>query len=236
MIFGEEAMKGAVKLVEAAGNGKLGDKKTALDHSAGSAKQVADIQTDNLDGDLKNLQSAFEDLQIEVFDKENSSLRQLTQSANQWLTEVGNWVKKNPELTQTLVTVAGSLAALVAALGALGLIAWPVIAGFNALIAGAGFLGTAFSIAGGTITAIFGAITLPVVAAVAVIVAAVLVIRKYWEPISAFFGGVMEGIKAAFLPVGDALAPFADHFGWIADKVKQAVTWFKALIAPVQST
>lgn len=236
VIFGEEAMKGAVKLVEAAGNGKLGEKKTALDNSAGSAKQVADIQTDNLDGDLKNLQSAFEDLQIEVFDKENSSLRRLTQSANQWLIEVGNWVKKNPELTQTLVTVAGSLAALVAALGALGLIAWPVIAGFNALIAGAGFLGTAFSIAGGTITAIFGAITLPVVAAVAVIVAAVLVIRKYWEPISAFFGGVMEGIRAAFLPVGDALAPFADHFGWIADKVKQAVTWFKALIAPVQST
>lgn len=236
VIFGEEAMKGAVKLVEAAGNGKLGEKKTALDDSAGSAKRVADIQTDNLDGDLKNLQSAFEDVQIEVFDKENSSLRRLTQSANQWLTEVGNWVKKNPELTQTLVTVAGSLAALVGALGALGLIAWPVIAGFNALIAGAGFLGTAFSIAGGTVAAVFGAITLPVVAAVAVIVAAVLVIRKYWEPISAFFGGVMDGIKAAFLPVGEALAPFADQFGWIADKVKQAWTWFKELIAPVKST
>lgn len=236
VIFGEEAMKGAVKLVEAAGNGKLGEKKTALDNSAGSAKRVADIQTDNLDGDLKNLQSAFEDLQIEVFDKENSSLRRLTQSANKWLTEVGDWVKKNPELTQTLVTVAGSLAALVGALGALGLIAWPVIAGFNALIAGAGFLGTAFSIAGGTIAAVFGAISLPVVAAVGVIVAAVLVIRKYWEPISAFFGGVMDGIKAAFLPVGEALAPFADQFGWIADKVKQAWTWFKELIAPVKST
>lgn len=235
VIFGEEAMKGAVKLVEAAGNGKLGEKKTALDSSAGSAKRVANIQTDNLDGDLKNLQSAFEDLQIEVFDKENSSLRRLTQSANKWLTEVGDWVKKNPELTQTLVTVAGSLAALVGALGALGLIAWPVIAGFNALIAGAGFLGTAFSIAGTTIAAIFGAISLPVVAAVGVIVAAVLVIRKYWEPIGAFFGGVMDGIKAAFLPVGEALAPFADQFGWIADKVKLAWTWFKELIAPVKS-
>ena len=236
VIFGEEAMKGAVKLVEAAGNGRLGEKKAALDNSAGSAQRVAGIQTDNLDGDLKNLQSAFEDLQIEVFDKEDSSLRRLTQSANKWLTEVGNWVKKNPELTQTLVTVAGSLAALVGALGAIGLIAWPVITGFNALIAGAGYLGTAFSIAGGTISAVFGAISLPVVAAVAVIVAAVLVIRKYWEPISAFFGGVMEGIKAAFLPVGEALSPFAEQFGWIAEKVKQAWAWFKELIAPVKST
>lgn len=236
VIFGEEAMKGAINLVEAAGNGKLAEKNAAMNNAGGTAAKIAKIKTDNLDGDLKNLQSAFEDVQIEVFDKQNSSLRRLTQSANQWLTEVGDWVKKNPELTQTLITVVGALTAFVGVLGAIGLIAWPVIAGFNALIAGAGFLGAAFSIAGGTIAAVFGAISLPVVAAVAIIVAAVLVIRKYWEPIAAFFGGVMEGIKAAFMPVGDALAPFADHFGWIADRVKLAWTWFKELIAPVKST
>ncbi|STE72380.1 phage tail tape measure protein [Escherichia coli] len=30
-----------------------------------------------------------------------------------------------------------------------------------------------------------------------------LLIRKYWEPVSAFFGGVVEGLKAAFAPVGE---------------------------------
>ncbi len=47
-----------------------------------------------------------------------------------------------------------------------------------------------------------GAISWPVVAVVAAIVAGALLIRKYWEPVSAFFGGVVEGLKAAFAPVG----------------------------------
>ena len=48
-----------------------------------------------------------------------------------------------------------------------------------------------------------GAISWPVVAVVAAIVAGALLIRKYWEPVSAFFGGVVEGLKAAFAPVGN---------------------------------
>jgi phage-related tail protein len=43
------------------------------------------------------------------------------------------------------------------------------------------------------------------VAVVAAVVAGALLIRKYWEPISAFFGGVVEGLKAAFAPVAELL-------------------------------
>ena len=41
----------------------------------------------------------------------------------------------------------------------------------------------------------------PVVAVAGAVVAGALLIRKYWEPISAFFSGVVEGLKAAFAPV-----------------------------------
>lgn len=236
VIFGEEAMKGAVKLVAAAGNGRLAEKRNEIGSSSGTTEKIATIQTDNLDGDLKNLASAWEDLQIEVFEKQDSALRRLTVAANGWLTKVGVWTKANPELTKTLFTVTTGALALIGVIGAIGLVAWPVVAGINAIIAAAGMLGTIFSVVGGAIVTAIGAITWPVVAVVAAIVAGALLIRKYWEPISAFFAGVVEGLKTAFAPVGEMFAPLVPVFDWLGEKLKATWEWFKNLIAPVKST
>ena len=122
------------------------------------------------------------------------------------------------------------------ALGAIGLVAWPVIAGVNTLIAGAGFLGTAFSIAGGAITAALGAITLPVVAVVAAIVAGALLVRKYWEPVSAFIAGMAEGFTAAMGPISDSFGSLKPVFEWVGGKVKELWDWFGKLLEPVKST
>ncbi|WP_449568519.1 phage tail tape measure protein [Lelliottia nimipressuralis] len=236
VIFGEEAMKGAIKLVAAAGDGSLASKRQQIGDSKGTTERIAKIQTDNLDGDLKNLQSAYEDLQIEVFDKENSALRRLTVSATDMLGKVAAWAKANPELTQTIFSVTAGALALVGILGGIGLIAWPVIAGINGIIAAAGLLGGIFSVVGSAIVAALGAITLPVVAVVAAVVAGALLIYKYWEPISAFFSGVVEGLKAAFAPVGEMFAPLAPVFDAIAEKLGVVWKWFKDLLAPVKST
>ncbi|NBD84627.1 hypothetical protein GV761_25815, partial [Citrobacter werkmanii] len=71
------------------------------------------------------------------------------------------------------------------------LVAWPVVMGINAIIAAAGVLGTVFTVTGSAIVTALGAITWPIVAVGAAIVAGALLIRKYWEPISAFFSGVI---------------------------------------------
>ncbi len=76
----------------------------------------------------------------------------------------------------------------------------------------------------------------PVVAVVAAIVAGALLIRKYWEPVSAFFGGVVEGLKAAFAPVGELFTPLKPVFDWLGEKLQAAWQWFKNLIAPVKTT
>ncbi|EKL8330740.1 TPA: hypothetical protein RIU60_004958 [Escherichia coli] len=81
-----------------------------------------------------------------------------------------------------------------------------------------------------------GAISWPVVAVVAAIVAGALLIRKYWEPVSAFFGGVVEGLKAAFAPVGELFTPLKPLFDWLGEKLQAAWQWFKNLIAPVKAT
>ncbi len=71
-----------------------------------------------------------------------------------------------------------------------------------------------------------------------------LVIRKYWDPIAAYVGGVFEGIRSALQPaissLSTALAPLApigqamaSVFGFIADGVSRVVGWIGALLAPV---
>ncbi|HHX9065640.1 TPA: phage tail tape measure protein [Yersinia enterocolitica] len=236
VIFGEEAMKGAVKLVAAAGNGKLAEKQSKLMNAGGTAESIATVRMDNLDGDLKNLSSAWEDLEIEVFEKQDSALRKLTVTATDWLVNVAVWAKKTPELVATITKVTGAALALVAGLGALGLIAWPVMAGFNLLLAGAGLLSTGFSLMAGTIATALTALTWPIVGVVAAIVAGGLLIRKYWEPISAFIAGVAEGFTAAMGPISAAFEPLKPVFNWFSDKVKQLSNWFADLIKPVKAT
>ncbi|MEH6018632.1 phage tail tape measure protein [Klebsiella variicola] len=236
VIFGEEAMKGAIKLVAAAGNGSLDKKRREIQNSSGTTELIAKIQTDNLDGDLKNLQSAWEDLQIEVFEKQDSALRQLTHSATEWLGTVAAWTKANPELTKTLFNVVTGALTITGVLGGIGLVAWPVITGINAIIAAAGVMGTVFTVTGSAIVTALGAITWPIVAVGAAIVAGALLIRKYWEPISAFFGGVIEGLRAAFAPVAELFAPLKPMFDWLGGKLKAAWDWFNNLITPVKSS
>ncbi|ENZ7232945.1 phage tail tape measure protein [Klebsiella pneumoniae] len=236
VIFGEEAMKGAIKLVAAAGNGSLDKKRREIQGSGGTTELIAKIQTSNLDGDLKNLQSAWEDLQIEVFEKQDSALRKLTQSATEWLGTVAAWTKANPELTKTLFNVVTGALTIIGVLGGIGLVAWPVITGINAIIAAAGVMGTVFTVAGSAIATALGAITWPIVAVGAAIVAGALLIRKYWEPISALFSGVIEGIISAFAPVGEMFAPLAPIFDGLGEKLRKVWQWFKDLIAPVKAT
>lgn len=236
VIFGEEAMKGAIKLVAAAGDGSLDNKRREIQNSAGTTELIAKIQTDNLDGDLKNLQSAWEDLQIEVFEKQDSALRKLTTTATDWISTVAAWTKANPELTKTLFTVVTAALSIIGVLGGIGLIAWPVIAGINAIIAAASLLGTVFTVAGSAIVTALGAITWPVVTVAAAVVAGALLIRKYWEPVSAFFGGVIEGLMSAFAPVGEMFAPLAPIFDGLGEKLRGVWQWFKDLIAPMKAT
>ncbi|CNH74983.1 phage tail tape measure protein [Yersinia bercovieri] len=227
VIFGEEAMKGAVKLVAAAGNGKLAEKQSKLMQAGGTAQSIATVRMDNLDGDLKNLSSAWEDLEIEVFEKQDSALRKLTLTATDWLINVAAWAKKNPELVSTITTVTGAALVLVAGLGALGLIAWPVMAGFNLLLAGAGLLSTGFSLMGGTIAATLATLAWPVTAVIALIIAGALLIRKFWEPISAFMAGVVTGFTAVAGPISAAFTPLINGFN-------QLKTLFAELVAPIK--
>ncbi|MCJ1823466.1 phage tail tape measure protein [Klebsiella quasipneumoniae subsp. quasipneumoniae] len=235
-IFGEEASSAAAVLMNAAQSGKLDQLTAAFKASDGKTEELVKVMQDNLGGDFKEFQSAYEAVGTDLFDQQESSLRKLVQTATGYVLKLDNWIQRNKALAQTLGVITAVAIGVVGMIGTIGLIAWPVITGVNAIIAAATALGAVFTtVAGGIITAI-GAISWPVVAVVAAIVAGALLIRKYWEPISAFFGGVIEGMRAAFAPVADLFAPLKPMFDWLGGKLKAAWNWFNNLIEPVKSS
>ncbi|MCM7357750.1 phage tail tape measure protein [Enterobacter hormaechei] len=235
-IFGEEASSAAAVLMTAASTGKLDKLTAAFKASDGKTEELVKIMQDNLGGDFKEFQSAYEAVGTDLFDQQNDALRKLTQTATRYVLKLDGWITRNKSLATTIGVVAGGALALIGVIGGIGLIAWPVVMGINAIIAAAGLLGTVFTVAGGAIVTAVGAISLPVVAVAGAVVAGALLIRKYWEPISAFFSGVVEGLKAAFAPVAEIFSPLTPVFDSIIEKLRGVWQWFTDLIAPVKAT
>ncbi|HII2982307.1 TPA: phage tail tape measure protein [Yersinia enterocolitica] len=235
-IFGEEASSAAAVLMEGAASGKLDRLTKMFQASDGKTEELVNIMQDNLGGDFKALQSAYAAVGTDLFDQQESSLRKLTQTTTHYMLQLDQWVQKNKGLSATLLKIVGVGVAVIGVLGAMGLVAWPVVMGINAIIAGASLLGTVFTaVAGGIITAI-GALTWPIVGIAVAIVAGALLIRKYWQPISAFFAGVMEGLKAIFAPLAELFAPLQPVFDWLGAKLQAVWRGFSELIAPIKST
>lgn len=235
-IFGEEASSSAAVLMTAASSGKLDQLTGSLKASDGKTAELVKVMQDNLGGDFKEFQSAYEAVGTDLFDQQESSLRKLVQTATGYVLKLDGWIQKNKSLATTLGVITAVGIGFVGMIGAIGLVAWPVITGINAIIAAASLLGTVFTVAGSAIVTAIGAITWPVVAVAAAVVAGALLIRKYWEPISAFFGGVIEGLMSAFAPVGEMFAPLAPIFDGLGEKLRGVWQWFKDLIAPVKAT
>lgn len=235
-IFGEEASSAAAVLMNDASSGKLDALTQALRTSDGKTAELVEIMQNNLGGDFKEFQSAYEAVGTDIYDQQEASLRSLTQTATKYVLRLDKWIVDNKALATTLAKIAGGTVMLVGALGVIGLIAGPVIGGINMIVAAATGLWSALSIAGGAIATVIGGLTWPIVAIGVAIVAGALLIRKYWEPISAFFSGVIEGLGIAFEPVKEMFAPLKPVFEWLGDKLKIVWQWFKDLIQPVKST
>ncbi|MCX0488230.1 phage tail tape measure protein, partial [Escherichia coli] len=177
-IFGEEASSSASVLMTAAASGKLDNLTRLIKESDGKTEELVKVMQDNLGGDFKSFQSAYQAVGTDLFDQQEGALRNLTQTATKYVLKLDGWIQKNKSLASTIGLIAGGALALTGIIGAIGLVAWPVITGINAIIAAAGAMGAIFTTVGSAVMTAIGAISWPVVAVVAAIVAGALLIRK----------------------------------------------------------
>ncbi|MFH2455850.1 phage tail tape measure protein, partial [Proteus mirabilis] len=206
-IAGEEAFSALSVLAEQAGKGELQTLVADLKQAKGEAQKVAGTMTDNLSGDMKNLQSAWEDLGIQIFDGIDSPLRQISQSITRVISKVGVWMKENPELAKTLTMIGLAIAGIITTLGILSLsiaaMLGPLAAaklslsilgikGGNALtllLKPIKLLGSAFLGLGKAILAN------PILLVIAAIAAAVYLIYKNWDTIGPYVYKVWDTVK-----------------------------------------
>lgn len=166
-IAGEEAFVGLQTLVQAAGSGELQKLTKELQGAAGESATVAKKMADNLGGDLKELDSAWEAFRIQIEELADGALRKLTQALTGTIGVMTEWANKNPQLSKTLLVVGGSALALTAGIGAtslaIGLLLGPLAKlqlGFALLTSGSGLGGavTLFSRLSGVISGPLGGV------------------------------------------------------------------------------
>lgn len=245
-IAGEEAFVGLQTLVAGAGSGALQKLIGELKGAKGEADAVAKKMADNLGGDLKNLDSAWEGFRIQVEETADGPLRKLTQGLSDVITAVSGWVKENPRLSQSLILVGGAVLVLAGAIGIASLAASFILGpmaklrlalsmiGISSITAtsGVSLLGTAFSglrIILGSLLGIPGLIA-------AAFIAAGLLVWRYWEPIKSFFTGFFAGVWQALTPFREALSGLVPVFSAIGDGIKSVWNWFKNLLTPMETS
>ncbi|EAM4475712.1 phage tail tape measure protein [Salmonella enterica subsp. enterica serovar Give] len=254
-IAGEEAAKSFQALVQSAGSGELQKLLAELKSSRGETAAVAKKMADNLDGDLKNLDSAWEGFRIQIEELVDGALRGLVQGISNIVGAMTAWARENPELTKALLTVGGSALALTAISGglslAVGLLLGPVAKlrlGFE-LLTGTRGLGRAiplftqlravWGVITGAVSVLGGALSLllsPVGLIGAAFVAAGVLIWRYWEPIKAFFTGFFSGVWEALTPLRDAFSALSPVFDSIGNGIKSVRDWFTRLLEPATTS
>lgn len=215
-IAGEEAFVGLQTLVAGAGSGELQKLIDALKAASGEASAVAKKMADNLGGDLKNLDSAWEGFRIQVEETADVPLRKLTQNLSDVITAASEWMKANPRLAQTLLLVVGGALAMTVAIGALSLAVGILIGplaklqlGFMLLTGGRGILGTVAAF--GTLGTAAG----PVMASIRGWPVVISGIASGFGRISAILPAIRAGLLGAFLAPGAALTSLGKNLGML---------------------
>ncbi|HFT1105886.1 TPA: phage tail tape measure protein [Escherichia coli] len=210
-IFGVEASSAMMELL---------DKQASLDPSQrieayaeqvkaslGTAGKVAKTMADNMKGDLQNLDSAWEDLGIEMFESVDSPLRSITQRITGVLQSIGAWMKANPQLTATLVKIGMAIGAFAVALGGISLTLAGILGPMAALklslsvlgIKGGsalGLLANAFKGAGKAVIWLGRAMMAnPILAVIALIAGAAIWIWSNWDWLGPKFAALWNSFK-----------------------------------------
>ncbi|WP_272673760.1 phage tail tape measure protein [Providencia sp. PROV169] len=226
-IAGEEAFSALSVLVDQAGSGQLQAMIAEIKAAKGEAEKVAKTMTDNLDGDLKNLTSAYEDVGIQIFGGADSPLRDITKRVTDLISKFGQWAKKNPELVKQITMITLGLGAVLAVGGGITLMIAALIGplamaklSLSVLgIKGSGFLsllikpikliGTAFMMLGRALLAN------PIILIITAIAGAAYLIYKYWDDIVPYVKKLWNRVTEIFSQFWEGVKSYVLNWGLV---------------------
>lgn len=149
----------------------------------------------------------------------------ISEKVGGWLEKAVAWAEANPKIAGGLAKLAIAGGAVTAVIGGLltvggfaAMMVGQLVKGFALLSGGNGLAGLGATAArffapllgglkaiGAAVAALAGSIGAPVALVVALIAAVALLIWKYWQPIKAFLGGMWDGLMEGLAPVKDAV-------------------------------
>ena len=193
----------------------------ALRDSAGAAEEMAEIMNDNLAGDLKNMNSAWEELQLKLYDKAEPAMRKIVQTITDDVIPAATWLLEHlPELG----VVISAISALV------------IAAKWEKVASGLGYIKKGFT---GIATAL-GGIGAPVLAVIAIVTALALAFMHLWRNNEEFRNKILDiwnGLKEAFAAFTDGIVQRLNDMGFqftsITDVIKAVWEKFCAILAPL---
>ena len=222
-IFGEEPAAGMAELLSKAGDEGIEKYLDIIRDHQGAAGTTARAMADNLKGDLDQLSSAWEGIQVEFFDQNSGALRELVQQVTQVLDRINVWIQDNPELVASLAKWAAITLAVVGGLGTLGVIIGTTMMGIGGLLKAFVALGPALgilkAIAGGVMLLGKAVLFNPIGIAIAAIATAGYLLWRNWD-------GVVGGLKALWADLASVAQAIwgglANFFGGLWQQIKTA--------------
>ncbi|CAE6755158.1 phage tail tape measure protein [Paraburkholderia haematera] len=199
------------------------------------------------------------DLKLEIGEKISPLYNAALKATAAATDKVVGFMKEHSTAARVILVTLAALAALLVVVGTMTI----ALAGVLGPLAIVKFSMKALGMEGGLLTRALGAgatawrgfgsaamfagravLATPIGLAIAAIVAAVavaaLVIRKYWEPIKAFFGGMFDGLLSGLAPIGAALGAvfgaLKPIFAPVIDLFAGVWNCFSQLLEPVRST
>ncbi|WFW13850.1 phage tail tape measure protein [Citrobacter freundii] len=262
MIFGKEFGDDAAKLANNLPELQRQLKLTAGSDANGSMQKESDINKDSLSAQWLLVKTGAQNAFSSLGETLRQPLMDIMSMVKGVTGALRRWVEQNPVLAGTLMKVAAATAAITVGLGTLAVAVAAVLGPIAVIRFALSMLAVkalpstaaAATRTGGvlrllvsgplavlrvalfSVGSLLGALLSPIGLVVAALAGVAMVVWKYWQPISAFLRGVVEGFKAAAAPILSAFTPLMPIFQWVGDKVRELWGWFTDLLTPVKST